>query len=814
MAPEAPDPQSLKSWHDAFQYPIPTVRRVEQELRRDISSNKEKLRAVVGTRYRDLVGTAETIVAMNRDIQDVETVLADVGRRCNPRLVERKHIHNRQMKSGDAEKDSGKHAFCAQLSLLHHCTTTINRLLRRRASLLLIAKILVVSRLLHKTLSQHDSPPPFLDDLRNQLASLRRTVLKRIDKRLSSSGAVEESAIESLAAYCLATSSSADDTIHHFHQVRLDVIVNQLDLSCTNIPKALQLFVRSLQISKVLRSRQFADVLSRLKARPLLEDPEIRSLEGLEVEILSRWVAPDVKNFTPWIKLSELSRTEGVDSIKQWSLQAFEKLSAGCEKSLTQGTDFSELLSLRTETIEVWLSSWGSTIIHGSVDVLEKLRTIFNGQLARILQLQAQGLCEVGAESSTIVSDWEKTEHHSVGSLWDVDLISAEYSNGAHAFKQTVTDRLLGRDSDVYVILSKYQAWLASIQEVDESIDSLRRMRWTDVLVGGEDDDEEIDVTPRLNSDDPQCLSDALHSAVRNSLEDLQTSFSSAFKSFNTVNKIEKATFLLRVIRLVRRDIPAKFVPEDLVLSNDIVPKLQALLATEVIAKAGSLNIIPAPKSHPKTGKIKTVPGRSLWEGDPAIPVQPSTSSFKFLRGLTSTMDTCGPDLWDPSMVQALKQALNKHLAAAITSALDDLDRNDEKANSDDGKPSANGDASKKSKAEKPQAEIDPSDQVEGVRDWKIQILFDSLYMSEMLGERNQLADVVDRAEKSAASSADITTPIRKIAGEYWTRTELLFGLLADQSLCRHPWRTSGVPRWSTFQGSRRCRSLFYPRIR
>jgi hypothetical protein len=48
MAPEAPDPQSLKSWHDAFQYPIPTVRRVEQELRRDISSNKEKLRALVG----------------------------------------------------------------------------------------------------------------------------------------------------------------------------------------------------------------------------------------------------------------------------------------------------------------------------------------------------------------------------------------------------------------------------------------------------------------------------------------------------------------------------------------------------------------------------------------------------------------------------------------------------------------------------------------------------------------------------------------------------------------------------------------------
>jgi hypothetical protein len=48
MAPEAPDPRSLKTWKDAFQYPIPTVRRVEQELRRDIASNKEKLRALVG----------------------------------------------------------------------------------------------------------------------------------------------------------------------------------------------------------------------------------------------------------------------------------------------------------------------------------------------------------------------------------------------------------------------------------------------------------------------------------------------------------------------------------------------------------------------------------------------------------------------------------------------------------------------------------------------------------------------------------------------------------------------------------------------
>jgi hypothetical protein len=637
----------------------------------------------------------------------------------------------------------------------------------------LVAKILVVSRLLHKTLSQHESLPPFLDDLRNQLASLRRTLLKRIDNRLASANVTEDTIIESLAAYCLATSSSSDDAIHHFHQVRLDVIISQLGLSRGNIPKALQLFVQTLQVSKVLRSRQFADVLSKLKARPLLADPEIQTLDGLEVEVLGRWVAPDVTNFTPWIKLSELNRTEGIESIREWSLRAFEKFAEGCQKTLAYSTDFSELLSLRTETVELWLSSWGSTIIHGSVDVLDRLRNIFNDQLGRILNVQAQSLGEVGTQVSSLISNWEKTDHNSVGSLWDADLINAEYLNGAQTFKRTVADRLLGRDEDVSTVLVKYQAWLSSIEEVNESIDSLRRMRWTDILVGAEVEDEDIDITPLLNENDPRHLSDTLHSAVREAFSALQTSFRSTLKSFGSSHPSEQATFLLRLIRLVRRDIPASFVSTDFVFSSDIVPELQNVLAAEVVAKAGSLSLVPSPLNHPQTGKIKTVPGRSLWEGEPAIPVQPSASSFKLLRRLTSTMDTCGLDLWDPSTVQALKQALKTQLEAAISSSLDDLDGADTPSKigsetKEDDQPTLSG------------VNADP-DRNESLRDWKVQLFFDSLYLSEMLGDKNQLANV-ERAQKSAGSSAEAVKTIKKLATEYWTRTELLFGLLAGHA--------------------------------
>ena len=48
MAPEAPDPTTFSSWEEAFEYPIPAVRGMEKQLRRDVESNREKLRTLVG----------------------------------------------------------------------------------------------------------------------------------------------------------------------------------------------------------------------------------------------------------------------------------------------------------------------------------------------------------------------------------------------------------------------------------------------------------------------------------------------------------------------------------------------------------------------------------------------------------------------------------------------------------------------------------------------------------------------------------------------------------------------------------------------
>ncbi|KAJ5720960.1 uncharacterized protein N7483_008894 [Penicillium malachiteum] len=794
MAPEAPDPQSLKSWADAFQYPIPTVRRVEMELRRDITSNKEKLRALVGTRYRELVGTAETIVAMNTEIQQVETLLTDVGRRCNPQLVEKKHLHARQMKSDKADMDADKHAFGAQLALLHRCTASISRLLRKRASLLFVAKILIVSRQLDITLLKHESSPPFLNDLRSQLASLHQTLLKRINKRLASSTATEDSIIESLAAYCLATKSSSDDAIHKFHQVRLDVITANLDLSRENIPKALRLFILTLQTSKTLRSRQFSDVLSKLKSRPILSDSDIRNLDSLDIEILGRWASSEVNNFTPWIKLSELNRTEGIESIREWSSQAFEKLAECLDRSLAHSNDFTELLFLRAETVELWLSSWGSTITHRSADVLKRLRDIFNDHTKRVLVSQVKKINEIGFQISSTVSKWDSAEHFLTGSLWDSDLITADLSDGANSFKQTVTDRLLGRNHDVTAVLKKYHSWLSSIGERQESIEALRRLKWTDILVGGEVEDEDIDITPCLNDNDPKLLSDALHSAVRESLKELESRFNDTFKVFGDTHQSAKATFLLRLIRLVRRDIPAGFVEKEFLFSRPLVPQLQALLASDVVAQVGKLSLVLTFKPESNSNQLRNVPGRTLWEGEPPVPTQPSASTFKFLRQLTAVMDEAGTDLWDPSTVSVLKTELHQNFENAIGSTLDDMTAwgsaerkiEDSPAADDQSKGDVKENSNDQENPTSPspdttQAKEDIS-QVDVLRDWQVQLLFDSTYLANMLGNpTTQLAGVIERIQNSMESDAATEKGIQKGAVEYWNRTELLFGLLADR---------------------------------
>ena len=93
---------------------------------------------------------------------------------------------------------------------------------------MLIAKVLVISRLIHKALGQSKDQPPIVDQLWEKLLSARRKLLRRIDSRLSNTTVESLTLVESMCAYALATSSTPTDVLNHFLKVRLDRVNTEL----------------------------------------------------------------------------------------------------------------------------------------------------------------------------------------------------------------------------------------------------------------------------------------------------------------------------------------------------------------------------------------------------------------------------------------------------------------------------------------------------------------------------------------------------------------------------------------------------------
>ena len=148
MANTAPDPRDFASWETAFDYPIPVVRRFEQQLRTNIGENKEKLRSLVGTSYRDVLGTADRISAMDLEMQTLESVLGELGRACNVRSIERVAGNQRLLANATREDVVARRKVGAEGALLGRVLDVAARLIRRGETGLLGAKLLVLARLL------------------------------------------------------------------------------------------------------------------------------------------------------------------------------------------------------------------------------------------------------------------------------------------------------------------------------------------------------------------------------------------------------------------------------------------------------------------------------------------------------------------------------------------------------------------------------------------------------------------------------------------------------------------------------------------
>ncbi|KAF3033488.1 hypothetical protein E8E12_002125 [Didymella heteroderae] len=796
MAAEAPDPRTFQSWEDAFQYPIPTVRKLEQQLRTTADDNREKLRSLVGTSYRSLLDTAETIIDMEAQMDQVESKLGRIGQNCNARVLDKVSANALKMDTHARGSDVERYTFASQLSVLRSAPTVKSRLMRKDDQHLLVAKILVISRLVHKALSQSKSKPPIVDQLWEKLLSARRKLLRRIDRRLASTTGETASLVESMCAYALATSSAPSDVLKHFHKVRRDKMVNELKKGGDELAKrgieALRLCIQTCQDTQTIFPRKLSEALAKLKAHPLIQDPEIRSLYELNLDVHDRWIGDEVRSYTPWPRHDELQRPEAEKILHRWSKDTVAAFLKEIKAALQNESRLTEVASLRQELIETWMLSGPRMAGVKFANVLDDLRDIMNEKLEAIVRARTQALKGVVTELTDGLDTISADTKTPGLSLWDATTNGKDLSNGARTFKTAILNTHNGRDEATLGVTAAFDNWVDSVLEVKGIVKSMKEARWDDTFADDIDEDSDDDLGDSkqalLSADDPRQLEDVTQEALGETLQNLGKSLAHITQKAAGDTQdgfVRKAVFILRIVRefgdrLPRLRLHERSSPLPTPFTADVLGPLHAALAAHVAQLT-----LPLLESSLATSLKISTQTPILWEGHPPLPSQPSPSAFRFLRELNQSMARLGSDLWAPAGVAAAKKkvfvdvmhVLEKHVEAIKASRLQQTVNNDTEAGESNG---TNGD---EQEDEATAVNAAPSTEHNELRDQRLkQLAFDAVYLQRFLGDHSKSAEPTDELSKKM-SLADLDDAavqrLRKNATEYAKKTYLLFALLA-----------------------------------
>ncbi len=722
--------------------------------------------------------------------------------------------------------DSASYSFASQLAVLPSCPDVISRLFKSGGSLLLAAKILVISRLLHTKLSQRPNPPPYLDSLRNRLAILRRRLLGRIDRRFKSLKLSRDALVEAMCAFSLATSSSPKDVIRHYHHMRLEAMTENMGQGGDghdSMLLALRLYVKTLKDTQAVIPTQLAHALETLKSVSLFKSHDVHSLIELNLDVHERWIGDDIRTFTPYIRHDDLTRSEAEQSLRQWARSAFGSFLAGLRNRIQDVEDPGRLIDLRRQVLELWLSNHQHSTGIDSAETLDGLRDVFNLQSTRLIQIRASRLERVGLIVKHVLQKWQRGVSDLTPSLWDSSMTSMEFENGGKSFRERLATRFIGKNEPLNGVFSEYVTFLESIETLEEMIKKLREARWVDDVDDVDREDDLLDDKQvLLSEDDPRLLQEELYGALHKVYNELQVVFYKLPNKSETTNSGQQAAFLIRVWRELRQHLPKSYSNPSFGLNS--IPSLQHTLADETLR----VPLERCSKRIAKMSQAKLLQARPLWEGDPELPVLPSAWTYRFLLDLASSMNAYGSDVWSPQAVDALKKEFILSIAPMLEGRqavqvnghrdrdlLDGEDKEEEELKEEVKKDEEeieervreeNGEVDdeevenvedKDETSEKPEKPAEKplngimsnghfeSESEEEPEDSKIQRFLDITYLTNasavkgMESEDNQLVSLQRSLVQDLALEPKLIERMKKDAAEYWKRTSLLFALLA-----------------------------------
>ncbi|RPB25301.1 hypothetical protein L211DRAFT_806633 [Terfezia boudieri ATCC MYA-4762] len=678
--PVPPDAKTLTNWEEAFEhYTIPQVRALQKQIQNDLGVNGEKLRALVGESYRDLLHTANKIIEMDDSMQKVESNLADASRNCNYRLMEKKARNVKLYQERVMGRNREKCMFVAQTAVLQGCSTELSRLLHRNGPCLLATRIFVVLRLVLKSLQEKGTTTfPIIASLRDQMTCLRASLLRHIDHKLWMTDLPTNTLVEGMCALALVKTSSPADLLRHFLNMRSKAISGTLDpssLNSTAIHSALKIFHSTLQYTEEIFPKKISEALQQLKSKPLFDDTELRAAPGLNLEINEQWLPEDIRGFVPWVRHDELERSKVNDFVRSWANRELDALNESVKQALKDIKDIGFVVDLRKEILDSWNGS-KSKLLHvviGSEEPRRKLREQLNERLVELLNANADKLNRLGEKIEKLAIQPKET-NADVTSLWSDALLGMSLSNGAALFRRTVKATIAGHDTSVKSVIHETRLWSKSIVQSFGLVKGIAKTEKLD-----EFDDDEFG----LGSDNAQDAvedSGRLLKALRKSLEDaykaLEGRLEALVREFEEKATQEEVTtraiFLLRSIRHLRQNPPRSAGSGEIIglgwFAKSLIIRLQVLVSMGSSMQALSLFRWALRKRKWE----KECPSVPLWEGAPRpLPTQPSPDVFKFLHELVLVMGKAGSDIWTPATVQCLRRVVRDEVWVIVGQEID-----------------------------------------------------------------------------------------------------------------------------------------------
>lgn len=563
----------------------------------------------------------------------------------------------------------------ARLAVLYKCLNKISQILTDRGSTLLCAKLLVISRLLHRTLSG-GSDQPFLSNLGARLGHSRQRLLRHIDKRFMRVNISNVSLVEDMTAFALATSSTPSDVLKHLHFMRSNVL-GRRSREKRNIQDSIltriNMFLHTLRETKAYFPEIFAASLKLLSTKPLLEDSTILELDDLGLDMHLPWLPTDLVNYTPYTRHDELDRSKATQLLRDWGVQACKILGEAVNLDIKDSQDLPTVLDARRAALQLWLTSRRVTSGLPWSQVLDNLRDPFDRQARAIIQNSATSLrtSVCGIVVSTI-QDWS-TEAASITrkELWTKSLAQMYFGNGAIDLQRAILDSVAGKHSAIERLVRLLDSNRRKVQDIQAALKEMKDTRWEyDDIDDDEDnsDDYSSSSISKLSKNDPEELQQVLCQSMVEAIQQIDETLTSQVEADTCGFGDYKSTgpFVLRSLRELRYHVPrllqsvdkaAKAKPLCFGLVNSLHESLAKCLVNK---KEASFSEAVRRLVHSRYNI------ESLWTGSPPLPVQPSTGILQTLRKTVKDMEAIGFDMWSVDALEQLKVAQQEALTQIV----------------------------------------------------------------------------------------------------------------------------------------------------